>query len=83
MPLRFCKIRWTENVPVVGRTVDMLPKLCQCIKVVNENEVPYPQTRIFGVLKETCRDPLIAAALSFYRCVGKTIQSVSTRSLKT
>ena len=37
MPLRFCKTRWTENVPVVERAADMLPQLRQYINAVKDN----------------------------------------------
>ena len=63
MPLRFCKTRWTENVPVVERALDMLPQLRQYIKAVNKSKVPDPQTRTFGVVKEMCGDQLIEAKL--------------------
>jgi hypothetical protein len=49
----------------------MLPQLRQYIKAVKENKVPDPQTKTFGVVKESCGDLLIEAKLAFYRYVGK------------
>jgi len=78
MPLRFCKTRWTENVPVVERVVEMLPQLRQYIKAVQDNKVPDPKTETFGVVKESCSDELIEAKLAFYRFVGKKIKPFLT-----
>ena len=78
MPLRFCKTRWTENVPVVERVVEMLPQLRQYVKAVQENKVPDPKTKTFGVVKETCSDLLIEAKLAVYRFIGKKIQPFLT-----
>jgi len=38
MPLRFCKTRWLENVPVVDRAVEMLPQLRLYVNAVQENK---------------------------------------------
>lgn len=78
MPLRFCKTRWTENVPVVERAIEMLPQLRQYIKAVTRNQVTDPKTKTFGVVKESCNDVLIEAKLAFYRYVGKKIQPFLT-----
>jgi len=40
--------------------------------------VPGPQIKTFGVVKEICWDPLIAAMLSFYRYIDKKIQPLLT-----
>lgn len=78
MPLRFCKTKWTENVPVVERVIEMLPQLCKYLKAVQENKVPNPKTKTFCVVKETCGDELIEAKLSFYLFVAKKIQPFLT-----
>jgi len=56
----------------------MLPQLRQYVKAVQENKVPDPQTKTFGVVKETCGDLLIEAKLAFYRYTGKKIQPFLT-----
>ena len=78
MPLRFCKTRWTENVPVVESVVDMLPQLRQYINAVKDNKIPDPKTKTFGIVKESCGDVLIEAKLAFYRYIGKKIQPFLT-----
>lgn len=78
MPLRFCKTRWTENVQVVERVVEMLPQLRQYIKAMQDNKVPDPKTKTFGIVKESCSDVLIEAKLAFYRFVGKKIKPFLT-----
>jgi len=37
-----------------------------------------PKTKSYEVVKDSCRDPLLEAKLSFYRSVGKDIQSFLT-----
>lgn len=78
MPLRFCRTRWTENVPVVERAAEMLPQLRLYVKAVQESKVPHPKTKSYEIVKESCSDPLIEAKLSFYRSVGKEIQPFLT-----
>jgi len=41
MPLHFCKTRWTENVPVVERTMEMLPQLRVYVSAVEESKVAH------------------------------------------
>ena len=50
MPLQFCKTRSTENIPVIGLTVDMLPQLRQ----YNESGQRKQSTRSLDIVKETC-----------------------------
>lgn len=78
MPLRFCKTRWTENVPVVERAVEMLPQLRLYVKSVLEKKSPDPKTKSFDVVKECCSDQLMEAKLSFYRTVGQQIKPFLT-----
>ena len=47
MPLRFCKTKWTENMPVVERAIEMLPQWCKYVKAVQESKVSNPETKSF------------------------------------
>ena len=78
IPLRFCKTRWTENVPVVQRIVKMLPQLRQYIAAVDAKSVPNPKTKSYDTVKDSCNDPLIEAKLAFYEFIGMHIQSFLT-----
>ena len=40
MPLKFCKTRWVENVPVTERSVKILPDLTKYVKAVEAKKCP-------------------------------------------
>ena len=78
MPLRFCKTRWTENVPVVERAIEMLPHLRLYVQAVLEKKSPDPKTKSFDVVKDCCSDKLMEAKLSFYRLIGQQLKPYLT-----
>jgi len=74
MPLRFCKTRWTEHLPIVELAIEMLPQLRQYVKAVQGSIVSNPRTKSFDVVKESCNDPLMEPKLSCYRSVYKQMK---------
>lgn len=73
MPLKFCKTRWVENVPVTERIVKILPDLKKYVDVVEAGKLPNPGTKSYTTVKEGCRDPLMPAKLAFHLSFAKEV----------
>ena len=58
-PLRFCKHRWIENVPVAERALQMWPNVITYIKSVASGKLKDPKTKSFEYLKSAYMDPLL------------------------
>lgn len=72
-PLKFCKTRWVENVPVLERAISLLNNLAKYVKAVYESKCPDPSTKSFEAVKEATNDPLIFAKLHFSLSVSKQV----------
>ena len=65
-PLKFCQVRWVENVTVAQRALELLPDICQYVSktgtVTCEN------------LKALCSDKLASAKISFFASVASVCE---------
>ena len=66
--------RWVENVPVIGRLLEILPQLKQYVKAVDEKKLKNPGTKSFEVVKANCADALAEVKLNFILTVAKRFQ---------
>ena len=57
-PLKFCQIRWVENVNVATRALELLTKVK---KYVEDKSVSLPNNVTCRNIKKACSDPLIRA----------------------
>jgi hypothetical protein len=78
-PLKFCSHRWTENVPVCERALELLPHMKTYITAVTSGKLTCPQTKAYAVVRDACSDPLIVAKIMF--CIS--IANQLTPFLKT
>jgi len=57
-PLKFVAHRWVENVPIIERVIDILPKLKEYMRCVDAKKVKNPGTKSFEMVRSVCRDSL-------------------------
>lgn len=72
MPLKFCKTRWVENVPVTERMIKILTDL-KYVNAVGAGKFPNPGTKSYTTVNEGCRDPLLLAKLAFHLSFSKEV----------
>lgn len=73
MPLKFCKTRWVENVPVTERMINILTDLKKYVNEVEAGKFHHPGTKSYTTVKEGCRDPLLPAKLAFHLSFTKEV----------
>jgi len=73
-PKKFCAIRWTENIDIVDRALELLPSLRIYVNTVT----PKPDVRSYNFLDHAIRDPLLEAKLHFFRHVASILQPFLT-----
>lgn len=70
-PLKFCPVRWVENLAVARRFLELLPHL----KVYCKELDPKPlHLKSFTRIQQAVNDPLMKAKLSFFVSVNITIE---------
>lgn len=79
MPLKFCKIRWVENVPVTERMIKILPDLMIYVHVVETGKFLKPATKSDLTVKEGCTDPLMLWPFVIFKRGGTFLESISDR----
>lgn len=69
-PLKFCRIRWCENLQVAKRFLDLIPHLEKyCLQVK-----PKPTVISFTRIEKALADPLLKAKLGFFISVCATLE---------
>lgn len=66
-PLKFCQVRWCENVDVADRALELLPNI---VKYVTQMKKKLPHTVTCENLKKMCDDKLAAVKISFFASVA-------------
>lgn len=72
-PLKFCAVRWLENVRVISRALEVLPYLKVYVESCR-NENKRPTSASYGVVETAIRDPLLPAKLTFMLSVAEELQ---------
>ncbi|XP_049518510.1 uncharacterized protein LOC125943340 [Dermacentor silvarum] len=72
-PLKFCAVRWLENVSVISRALEVLPYLKVYIESCR-NENKRPTSASYGVVETAIRDPLLSAKLTFMLRIAEELQ---------
>ena len=73
MPLKFCKTRSVENIPLLERGLEVLPNMSKYVKAVEEKKFPDPDTKCFKVITEAAKDSLMMAKIYFVLSVSKEV----------
>lgn len=69
-PLKFCSVRWCENLLVAKRLLDVLPNLA----VYCEKVDPKPKVISFDRIVEALKDPLLKAKLGFFISIANIVE---------
>lgn len=69
-PMKFCSVRWCENVKVAKRFLDILP----CLKEYVANVKPKPTVLSFSRLEVAFKDPLLTAKIGFFISVAQLLE---------
>lgn len=69
-PLKFCQVRWVENVTVAQRALELLPDVC---KYVSETK-KLPNNVTCDNLKALCSDKLASVKISFFASVASVCE---------
>lgn len=76
-PLKFCAIRWLENVRVVDRACAILLNLRKYTdKVVKEKKVP--KCASYEIVSNALTDKLLSARLAFFRTLASDVEPFLT-----
>ena len=88
--LKFCSIRWCENIIVANRALEMLPHLCEWIKAVTnkalvlvndvESSLKRPSTVSYGVTEESVKNSnILEARIHFFISVSSDLSDFLKR----
>jgi len=69
-PLKFCQVRWVENVTVAQRALELLPDICRYVSKTKK----LPGTVTCENLKALCSDKLASAKISFFASVASVCE---------
>ena len=74
-PLKFCKHRWLENVPVVVRAQEVWDKVIMYVqKVQTGKKYATPTSKSFKIIRDAVQDPLMPAKMAAFESVAKQLQ---------
>ena len=77
-PLRFCKHRWLDIVPVAECTLELLPQLRFCVEAIKKKELPNPATSSYEHLAESLDDPLLEVKINTFLSIAKCVSPFLT-----
>lgn len=77
-PLKFCAIRWLENVRVAERAAAMLPGVREYVKHVNM-EKKAPTCQSFKIVSKAVKDHLLEAKLALFQTVARELEGFLAR----
>lgn len=78
-PLKFCSVRWVENVSVAQRALDILPQLRIFIQKAEAKKIE-PDTKTYISVKEMLKcQELLEAKLGFFISVASELQGFLLR----
>lgn len=71
-PLKFCAVRWLENIKVAQRALDILPNLCNFINEISKtNQL---SSTSFETVTRMVKDPFLPAKLQFFISFASDIE---------
>lgn len=76
-PLKFCSIRWLENVAVANRALVMLSNLKKYVELSKESKKE-PTCKSYFTVKEALKDNLLSVKLTFFKAIAEELQPFLT-----
>ncbi|XP_063226773.1 uncharacterized protein LOC134533264 [Bacillus rossius redtenbacheri] len=71
-PLKFCPVRWLDNVPVADRALKILPNLRNYVAGLKSNTEPTCAS--FVIVKSAIKDVLLGPKLAFFSSVAAEVE---------
>ena len=88
-PMKFCPTRWTENVKVVDRALELLDSLKKYVDAVESkhfveidgtpSKLTVPKNNSFKIVQKAVQDPLLEARLWFFRSCSSEVLDFLTK----
>lgn len=72
-PLKFCSIRWLENVEVTQRAIDVTPHIKKFVEGVRQDKIE-PTCKSFSIVAKFIQDPLLCAKLAFFKSLASDVE---------
>lgn len=73
-PLKFCKVRWVENISVANRGIEIWPHIVNYVAAVNNNKLPNPKTKTFTTVKDAVKDTSTTVKLQIFVSIANLIE---------
>ncbi len=78
-PLKYCKHRWLENVPVVRRATEMWPSVCVYVqKVEGDKRYTEPTCKSYTIIKGATTDVMVPAKMATFETFASQLQPFLT-----
>lgn len=72
-PLKFCSIRWLENIEVVQRAINVTPHIKKFVEGVRQDKIE-PTCKSFIIVAKLIEDPLLCAKLAFFKSLASDVE---------
>ncbi|KMQ92372.1 hypothetical protein RF55_7647 [Lasius niger] len=72
-PLKFCSIRWLENVEVTQRAIDVTPHIKKFVEGVRQDKIE-PTCKSFSIVAKFIQDPSLCAKLAFFKSLASDVE---------
>ncbi|GBN01837.1 hypothetical protein AVEN_156756-1 [Araneus ventricosus] len=73
-PLKFCKVRWLENVPAVERAIEIWPDVVSYVQNVEKGVFVTNKNKSYLNIKEATNDKFILVKFHVFLPIAKTIK---------
>ncbi|KAK5900192.1 hypothetical protein CesoFtcFv8_009591 [Champsocephalus esox] len=76
--LKFCRVRWIENVTVSDRALKFWPYVTTYVELVNKGDLPDPKVKSFEAVKKSSKDPLFIPKVMIFNSIAREIKPFLT-----
>ena len=78
MPLKFCKHRWLENIPVAERALLIFDSVVKYVKAVQKKKITRPGNKSYETVEKYSKLAVTPARLHFFISVAKIVNPYLT-----
>ena len=78
-PMKFCKHRWVENLPVATRALQIWPSVKLYVECVEKKKLKHSQNKSYETIKDACKNPLTEAKLAFFKRLARSVNPLLTK----
>ncbi|KAL8603538.1 hypothetical protein ACOMHN_052767 [Nucella lapillus] len=73
-PLKFCKVRWLENIAPAERALEIIENVVAYCTAAKSKKVTEPNNMSYETVKKAIQDPLLVSRLHFFIMVAREVQ---------